>query len=104
MPPSPAHLRLVETFTAPGFAYYKTPLRPASGNAVLSGRAVARILHRLPSPAFPKKAWEKTRFWGLHRDVDFGLLRRIADEALETARRRALQQQQQQGRKRQRVP
>ena len=61
--------------------------------APLTGRAVARILHRLPSPAFPKKEWDGTRFWGLHRDVDFGLLRRIADEALETARRRAMQSQ-----------
>ena len=34
---------------------------------------------------------EKTRFWGLYRGVDFGVLRRIADEQLETARRRALQ-------------
>ena len=37
-------------------------------------------------------AWrrERNRFWGLHRDVDFDELRRLADELLETVRRRAM--------------
>ena len=55
--------------------------------AVLSGRAIARILHRIPSPSFPRKDWDKNRFWGMHRDVDFDTLRRLADEQLETVRR-----------------
>ena len=58
--------------------------------APLTGRAVARILHRLPSPSFTKKDWEKNRFWGLHREVDFEVLQRLADEQIETARRRSL--------------
>ena len=57
----------------------------------LTGRAVARILHRLPSPSFPKHDWEKNKFWGMHRDVDFDVLRRLADEHLETVRRRLRQ-------------
>ena len=56
----------------------------------LTGRAVARIFHRIPSPSFPKKDWEKNRFWGMHRDVNFDVLRHLADEQLETARRRAM--------------
>lgn len=59
----------------------------------LSGRAVARILHRLPSPSFPKKDWEHNRFWGMHRDVDFDVLRRLADDRLETVRRIAMKSQ-----------
>jgi hypothetical protein len=58
--------------------------------APLTGRAVARIFHRLPSPSFPTKDWEKNRFWGMHREVDFEVLRRVADEHIETARRRAM--------------
>ena len=57
----------------------------------LTGRAVARILHRLPSPSFPKHDWEKNKFWGMHRDVDFDVLRRLADEHLETWRRKLRQ-------------
>lgn len=59
--------------------------------APLTGRAVARIFHRLPSPSFPKKDWEKNRFWGMHREVDFEVLRRLADENIETMRRRQMQ-------------
>ena len=63
-----------------------------SGGAALTGRAIARILHRLHSPAFPKKEWERNRLWGLHREVEFKLLRQVADEQLETWRRRMQQQ------------
>ena len=64
-----------------------------SGKAgvALTGRAVARILHRLHSPSFPKKDWEKNKFWGMHRDVDFDVLRRLADEHLETWSRKLRQ-------------
>ena len=78
-------LDFVSTYFAP------EKLRASAAPAALTGRAIARILHCIHSPAFPKKDWEKTRFWGLYRGVDFGVLRRIADEQLETARRRALQ-------------
>ena len=56
--------------------------------APLNGRAVARIFHRISSPSFPKKEWGTNRCWGLHRDVDFFELQRLADELLETTRRR----------------
>eukprot|EP00966_Prymnesium_polylepis_P136093 3144796-Prymnesium_polylepis.1 len=56
--------------------------------APLTGRAVARVLHGLPSPAFPWKEWHAERRWGTCRDVDFEELRAVAEEVLETARRR----------------
>ena len=53
----------------------------------LSGRAVARIFHRMASPAFPSKAWKSNRYWGKHPNVDFEVLRQMAGETLETVRR-----------------
>ena len=92
--PTPFTVRAdVLDFVSTHFANEEQRKKAANDPAPLTGRAIARILHRLASPAFPKKDWEKTRFWGLHRQVDFGLLRRVADEQLETARRRAMQQQ-----------
>ncbi|KAK3281350.1 hypothetical protein CYMTET_10857, partial [Cymbomonas tetramitiformis] len=48
----------------------------------LTGRAVARILHGLSSPAFPEAAWRKSTFWGRHREEDFSLICRIASSEL----------------------
>jgi hypothetical protein len=91
--PLPSTLRGdVLDFVASHFADDNTAAKAAKAAAPLTGRAIARILHRLHSPAFPKKQWDKTRFWGLHREVDFDVLRAVADEQLETARRRAMQQ------------
>lgn len=56
-------------FVSTHFAEANTSKRAAADPAPLTGRAVARILHRIHSPAFPKKQWLKTRFWGLHREV-----------------------------------
>ena len=51
------------------------------------GRAVARIFHKVASPAFPSKEWRNNRYWGKHPNVDFEVLRQMAGETLETVRR-----------------
>ena len=89
-------------FVSTHFAESNTAAKQGQAQAPLTGRAIARILHKIHSPAFPKKSWENTRFWGLHREVDFDVLKRVGDEQLETARRRAMKVQMQQPRKRQR--
>ena len=53
----------------------------------LTGRAVARIFHKVASPAFPSKEWRNNRYWGKHPNVDFEVLRQMAGETLETVRR-----------------
>ena len=53
----------------------------------LSGRAVARIFHKVASPAFPRKEWMNNRYWGKHPNVEFEVLRQMAGETLETVRR-----------------
>ncbi|KAL4428000.1 hypothetical protein ABPG75_002089 [Micractinium tetrahymenae] len=47
----------------------------------LSGRALARILHGVGSPAFPPDAWQKRMgaFWGSQQLVDFGAVLRAAE-------------------------
>lgn len=47
----------------------------------LSGRALARILHGVGSPAFPTDAWQKRMgaFWGSQQLVDFGAVLRAAE-------------------------
>ena len=48
---------------------------------------MARVFHRLASPAFKWADWKDNRYWGKHADVDFEAVRRMADEVLETVRR-----------------
>ena len=43
-----------------------------------SGRAIARILHGLHSPAFPVDIWSKCSYWGRYANMDFS-------QVLETA-------------------
>ena len=38
-----------------------------AGRAKLSGRAVARIFHKLASPAYKREEWHKNRYWGGRR-------------------------------------
>lgn len=47
----------------------------------LTGRALARILHGVGSPAFPPDAWHKRMgaFWGSQGHVDFGAVLRAAE-------------------------
>ncbi|KAL1503515.1 hypothetical protein AB1Y20_011995 [Prymnesium parvum] len=61
-------------------------VRPAVGDA-LTGRVIARIFHGMPSPAYPWKMWHTDRSWASCREVDFEVLRQLAEDALETARR-----------------
>ena len=53
----------------------------------LSGRAVARIFHKMTSPAYPRQEWKENRYWGKHAGVAFEAVRQMAEEALETVRR-----------------
>ena len=64
--------------------------RRARGKAIddLSGLAIARILHGMESPAYPRKVWDKTCYWGKHTKVDFEAIRQHADDVIETVRRR----------------
>ncbi|KAG0489297.1 hypothetical protein HPP92_008108 [Vanilla planifolia] len=41
-------------------------------------RAVARILHGIPSPAFPSATWSKCHFWGRYYEVDFPTVMKAA--------------------------
>lgn len=50
----------------------------------LTGRAIARILHGVSSPAFPTKQWSKCGFWGRYVDVDFGAVQKTAEKVLST--------------------
>ena len=69
--------------------HYSAPQgAPGKARVKLNARAVARILHGLPSPAFPWKEWHGERCWGKYRDVGFDELRRVAEEFVETARRK----------------
>lgn len=47
----------------------------------LSGRALARILHGVGSPAFPPDAWHKRMgaFWGSQAHIDFGAVLKAAE-------------------------
>ena len=49
----------------------------------LTGRAVARILHGIPSPCYPAEVWGKAALcWRKHLDVDFNLLCQLATKQL----------------------
>ena len=37
----------------------------------LNGRAIARILHGVASPAFPTAHWSKCGFWQQYTNIDF---------------------------------
>lgn len=37
----------------------------------LTGRAIARILHGVASPAFPTAQWSKCGFWQQYTNIDF---------------------------------
>ena len=71
--------------------FVRSQLKPkelgGAGRSKISGRAVARIFHRLPSPAFKWQDWKTNRYWGKHADVDFEVVRQMAEEVLATVRR-----------------
>ena len=50
---------------------------------VLTGRAIARVLHGIDSPCFPAEVWgRQRRFWRAHLPVDFNIVRKLADREL----------------------
>ncbi len=48
----------------------------------LTGRAVARIMHGMASPAFPADQWSKCGFWCRYTDMDFGAVQRLAERVM----------------------
>ena len=54
----------------------------AGGAGCMSARAVARVLHGLGSPAFPAQEWRRNALWERHAEVDFAVVKRIAEEEL----------------------
>ena len=48
-----------------------------------TGRALARILHGIPSPCYPAEVWGKLyMFWRRHLDVEFNLLSQMATQEI----------------------
>lgn len=47
-------------------------------------RAVARIMHGIPSPAFPSSTWSKCHFWGRYSQIDFPVVMEAATVELMT--------------------
>lgn len=50
--------------------------------ALSSSRAVSRICHGIPSPAFPKDRWKSSQRWGKLKNFSVRALRRIASALL----------------------
>lgn len=57
------------------------------GAGMMTARAVARILHKLHSPAYPAKEWGRHHAWGRHADVDFKHILARAEEEIAKARK-----------------
>jgi hypothetical protein len=51
-----------------------------------SGLAITRILHGIPSPAFPTDEWRGNALWGRRGDYHFGELLALADTVIARAR------------------
>ena len=49
----------------------------------MSAQAVARIMHGVPSVAYPAAEWRKCGYWGRYKDVDFAKVLKVAEEQLE---------------------
>ncbi|KAL4587013.1 hypothetical protein LXL04_011662 [Taraxacum kok-saghyz] len=45
-------------------------------------RAIARIMHGIPSPTFPSSTWSKTHFWGRYIETNFDVLMEAAKAEL----------------------
>ncbi|XP_020592591.1 ATP-dependent DNA helicase Q-like 5 [Phalaenopsis equestris] len=50
----------------------------ANSHAKFTPRAVARILHGIPSPVFPSATWSKCHFWGRYTHTDFLVVMKAA--------------------------
>ena len=49
----------------------------------MSAQAVARIMHGVPSAAYPAAEWRKCGYWGRYSDVDFAEVLKMAEEQLQ---------------------
>ena len=49
---------------------------------MLTGRAVARIMHGLASPSYPAWAWAKNAMWARYPHVDFDALAKLATQEI----------------------
>ena len=49
----------------------------------MSAQAVARIMHGVPSAAYPAAEWRKCGYWGRYSDVDFANVLKLAEEQLQ---------------------
>jgi len=56
------------------------------GAGMMTARAIARVLHKLHSPAYPSKEWSRHHTWGRHAEVDFKVILSRAEEAIAKAR------------------
>ncbi|KAK1271920.1 ATP-dependent DNA helicase Q-like 5 [Acorus gramineus] len=50
----------------------------SNAHAKFTPRAVARIMHGIPSPAFPSAMWSKCHFWGRYTQIDFPVVMEAA--------------------------
>ncbi|XP_020246130.1 ATP-dependent DNA helicase Q-like 5 [Asparagus officinalis] len=50
----------------------------SNSHAKFTPRAVARIMHGIPSPAFPSTVWSKCHFWGRYMEIDFPIVMEAA--------------------------
>ena len=55
----------------------------AHSDSKLTGRVIARILHGISSPNYPAYMWGSTMYWRRHMEVDFHLIRKLAEKELE---------------------
>ena len=58
-----------------------------SGDTLVSGRAIARVLHGLAGPAINADVWRRNPAWGKHLCVDFNAVLQAAESELAATRR-----------------
>ena len=49
---------------------------------MLTGRAIARIMQGISSPAYPATTWGRNTMWGRYMDTDFEVLLKAANREL----------------------
>ncbi|PRQ39982.1 putative DNA helicase [Rosa chinensis] len=54
----------------------------SNSQAKFTPRAVARIMHGIPSPAYASAFWSKTHFWGRYTHIDFQVVMEAAKAEL----------------------
>ncbi|KAK9050905.1 hypothetical protein SSX86_027530 [Deinandra increscens subsp. villosa] len=54
----------------------------SNSHAKFTPRAIARIMHGIPSPTFPSSTWSKTHFWGRYIQTNFDVIMEAAKAEL----------------------